>query len=281
VLGAALLLALLCTCASAFDFEKAKRLSPEKRSEYDVIFFNEMMTWNLNSNRYVTDSQKKRKAEFEQMAADGYFPAYAALRLVGIVPAAERNDPEALAMLLAEAKKGEPSSMCAVAVIPTKTALWGSEKKRIDTAREMMVAAARRGHGHCLGSYGGALLRGNISGIGPDRENGMALLLESARQGYYRAASILFNVRMQKVLAKQFDFEDDVEVRRALCWGRLAQQHTNWAGFQLFLEELRNKARPDQSESVLKFALKLDPRTVPITQQAVTPGDCIRIEKEG
>ncbi|MDP1634504.1 MAG: hypothetical protein Q8L69_07455, partial [Gallionellaceae bacterium] len=78
-------------CARAdlppFDHEKAKQLSPEKRREYDVVFFNEVVVWNMNSNRYgkgVNDSLVGRIAEFRRMAGDGYLPAYVALRLLDI-----------------------------------------------------------------------------------------------------------------------------------------------------------------------------------------------------
>lgn len=88
------LCALLPGCARAdfppFDHEKAKQLSPEKRRAYDVIFFNEVVVWNMNSNRYgkgVNDSFVGRIAEFRRMAGDGYLPAYVALRLLDIEPA--------------------------------------------------------------------------------------------------------------------------------------------------------------------------------------------------
>jgi hypothetical protein len=280
---AATLLALLSACSKAdpppFDFERAKRLSGEKRQRFDLVFFNEMATWNEDSHRYGRNSGPGRKAEFERMAADGYFPAYAALRLVGFSPAEERDDAEALRMLLDEANKGDASAMCAVVAIPTKSALWGNEGARLEAARRMMITAAQRGQGHCLGSYGRAMLYGDIPGVPKEPEKGLTLLLESARQGYYRAAQSLFSFRAVKAYKNQFDFSDRKELQRALCWGRLAQQHTNWTRLDLFIEQLHNYAREQDRSDLLELAAGVDPRRVPITQQAVTPDDCIRIEK--
>jgi hypothetical protein len=277
------LLSLGAGCLNAgrppFDSQSTKRLSPEKRSQYDVIFFNEIVNWNVNTNRYVTDSQTKRKAELEQMAADGHLPSYVALRLLDFQGGTQRHDPEALSILLAEARKGDPSAMCALAAIPTRNDLWKDEKERIDTGREMLIAAARAGQGHCMGTYGGALVLGNSPWIPHDPGKGMPLALEAARQGYYSAAYRLFYVRLQKVHKGKFDFSNTAEVRRALCWGRLAQQHTNWSNFHSFLERLAKYTREHDRADLAELATAVDPRRVPITRQAVTANECIQMEE--
>src|SRR5262245_10368806 len=169
-----------------FDYQKAKTLSEERHRQYDVVFFNEIETWNVNSNRYVTDSSIKRRAEFEQMARDGYLPAYAALRLASIWPATEQHDPEALEMLLKEANRGDASAMCAVVVTPIKQSNW--QGKDHAAVKNFMRDSAAKGQGGCMAWYGGALLLGNLPGVAQDRKAAMPLLLESARQGYYVAA---------------------------------------------------------------------------------------------
>ena len=280
---ASLLVALVCGCpegnTAPFDFDKAKNLSPEKRRQYDVVFFNEIAVWDWTSNRYGKNSPAKRKTEFEEMAADGYLPAYVALRLVRFSPKARLNDPEALRMLLDEAKRGDPSAMCAVSAIPSDNSLWPNEKVRIETARQMTIAAAERGQGDCAASYGRAMLHGDIPGIAKNPDKGLSLLLESAREGYYRAAQSLFGVRAVKAYKHQFDFADQAELRKALCWGRLAQQHSNLSRVDLFIEQLEIYAREHRRPDLLALAAPVDPRRVPITQQVVSPNDCIQIEK--
>jgi hypothetical protein len=278
-------LVLLIGCSRAelppFDFEKWKTLSPEKRQQYDVVFFNEMQTWNVNSNRYPPgQSHLERRAEFERMAADGYLPAYVAVRLAGIWPAEERHDPEALQMLLDEAARGDVSAMCAVVVMPIKNSLLTEEDRR-NLGLKMMTTAAQRGHGACMGSYGGALLLGNVPGIRSNAQAAMSLLFESARQGYYVAASRLFYVRQARSFKGEFDFTDRLELERAMCWGRLAEQHTNWAGFSNFLGRLRDHARANNRPDLIEASYRLDPKRVPITERAVKPEDCIRLEKGG
>jgi hypothetical protein len=261
-----------------FDYQKAKMLSEGKRRQYDVIFFNEIETWNLNSNRYVTDSSIKRRAEFERMARDGYLPAYAALRLASIWPATRQHDPEALEMLLREAERGDASAMCAVMVTPMERSSWQGKDAAAITWNFMRDSAAK-GHGGCMAWYGGALLLGNLPNIPQDRKAAMPLLLESARQGYYVAAKRLFGIRYSLALKKAFDFSNAEELERALCWGRLAQQHTNWAGFDWFLGELRDYARKNGRRDLMEQSYRFDPRRVPITQAAVNVEDCIPLEK--
>ena len=129
--------------------------------------------------------------------------------------------------------------------------------------------------------YGGALLLGNLPYIAHDRKAAMPLLLESARQGYYVAAKRLFSIRYLKALQNTFDFTDRPELERALCWGRLAQQHTNWAGLDAFLYTLHEYARAHERPDLVALGDRVDPKRVPITERAVTPDNCIRLEQEG
>ena len=274
----AVLLAFACMAAEPpFDREKANALSPEKRRQYDVVFFNEIVMWNENSNRYRQDGFKERKAEFQRMAADGYLPAYVALRLTNITSGTTTHDPEALQMLLRAAADGDLSATCAVGVIPTEEGLW-PERVRLETSLKMMIAGADKGHLACKARYGGSKLLGVFEEIPVDRAAAMPMLLESAQAGYYIAIKSLFSLRQRQVFKGQFDFSDNAELQRALCWGRLGEQQTNWTGFTYFLEKLRGYARAKNNPGLMAEALRLDPKRVPITQQAVTPTDCIQLE---
>lgn len=275
----------LSSCARAdlppFDYEKAKQLSLEKHREYDVIFFNEVVIWNMNSNRYGSDtgaSNIGRDVEFRRMAGDGYLPAYVALRLLDIVRGNELDDPEALAMLLKAADAGDASAMCAFMAIPFKRSLLPYEKI-VAISRKMEERGLAQNHPACMARKGAQYLLGLEPSVQKDTKAAMPLLLESARQGYYVAEDALFNLRYLKVLKHQFDFTDQRELRRALCWGRLAEQHTNWAGFDDFLGQLKDYARENDRPDLLELSLSYDPRRVPITETVVKPEACIQLEK--
>ncbi|TAN72219.1 MAG: sel1 repeat family protein [Gallionella sp.] len=285
-----LLVPVLCvfmsSCAHAdlppFDYKKAKQLTPEKRREYDVVFFNEVLVWNMNSNRYgpgLMDSNIGRDAEFRRMAGDGYLPAYVALRLLDIVRGSERNDPEAVAMLLKAADEGDASAMCAFGAIPINSLEESSYAERSARGARMVERGFALGHPACMAYRGGDYLSGNVSAIPKNTKAAMPLLLESARQGYYVAARSLFGLRYGKALARQFDFTDLNELKRALCWGRLAEQHTNWASFDYFLGLLKDYVRINDRPDLLALSAPYDPRLVPITQTVVKPETCIQLEQ--
>lgn len=280
------LCALTSGCARAdlppFDYEKAKQLSPEKRSEYDVIFFNEVVVWNMNSNRYgkgINDSYLGRDAEFRHMAEAGYLPAYVALRLLDIVRGNERDDPDAVAMLLKAADAGDASAMCAFEAIPINSLDEASYAERRARGLRMEERGFALGHPACMANRGTSYLFGLDTGVPQDTKAAMPLLLESARHGYYRAAYSLFSLRYGKALAGKFDFADKRELKRALCWGRLAEQHTNWAGFDYFLELLGNYAKTNERPDLVELSYPYAPRRVPITETVVKPEACIQLEQ--
>jgi TPR repeat protein len=265
-----------------FDYEKAKQLSPEKRREYDVIFFNEVAVWNMNSNRYSQAPGApfiERDAEFRRMAADGYLLAYVALRLLDIRRGSERTDPEAVDMLMKAAEEGDASAMCAFGVIPIDPYNERTYAERSARGLQMVERGLALGHPACMASKGIQYLFGKTSGISQNTIFAMPLLFESARQGYYRSANALFSLRYQKSLANQFDFTELFEFKRALCWGRLAEQHTNWAGFDHFLGLLRDYAREYDRPDLVEISRPYDPRLVPITHAVVKPEDCIQLEQ--
>ncbi len=280
------LCAFMSGCAHAdlppFDYEKAKHLSIEKHREYDVIFFNEVVVWNMNSNRYGSrpeDSSIGRDAEFRGMAEAGYLPAYVALRLLDIRRGSERNDPKAVAMLLKAAEAGDASAMCAFAAISINSYEESSYAERSARRLQMVERGFALRHPACMINKAAGYLFGLKPGVSQDLKAAMPLLMESARQGYYGAVSTLFGLRYGKALAQQFDFTDLNEFKRALCWGRLAEQHTNWASFDYFLGLLKDYARINNRPDLLELSAPYDPRLVPITQIVVKPEDCIQLEE--
>ena len=264
-----------------FDYAKAKQLSEDKRRAYDVVFFNEIVIWNKNSNRYGANQKIPgvgRDAEFRRMASNGYLPAYVALRLLDIVRGSERDDPAALAMLLKAANEGDASAMCAFLWMPIKRSMLSYTKSRA-LGLKMEERGLVKKHPACMATRGMENLFGNVPDIPKDTKAGKALLLESARQDYYLAENALFDLRELKALAGKFDFSNKDELKRTLCWGRLAEQHTNWAGFDNFLGLLRDYARSNNRPDLVEMSHPYDPRRVPITQPVVKPEDCIQLEK--
>ena len=279
---ASLLMSLIgCTHVklAQFDEEKAKQLSSEKRSEYDRVFFNEIAIWNMNGHRYgpkPEDSFVGRKNEFKRMAADGYLPAYVALRLLDFERGVELEDKEALNMLLKAADEGDVSAMCAFMAIPFKRTMMPYEEIGA-IAQRLLERDSAKQHPACMPRLTGQYLL-----VEPERMNikvAMPLLLESARQGYYVSERTLFSLRFQKALRQQFDFSEQSELKKALCWGRLAEQHTNHAGLDHFLGLLREYARENNRQDLVEMSYPYDPRRIPIAKIVVKPEDCIELEQ--
>lgn len=265
-----------------FNSARASQLSAEKRRQYDAVFFNEIAIWNMSSNRYGPDvmaSSAARKADFKRMAEDGYLPAYVALRLLNIVRGVELEDKEALDMLVKAAEEGDVSAMCAFVWMPVNRKLLPYEKSKV-LGRQMEARGLAMGHQACMASRGIKYLFGRVPEIPQDTKKAMPLLLESARQGSYVAARSLFDIRNLKALSNQFDFTNQPEFERALCWGRLAEQYTNHAFFDNFLGLLRTYARANDRQDLVEMSYPYDPRRVPILHTVVKPEDCINLEKE-
>lgn len=262
---------------SEFDYEKYKVLSIEKRNAYDVIFFNELETWNLNSTRYSDSDVYGRRNEFKRMADDGYLPAYAALRLIQVIPATLRYDTEAFDMLLKAAEQGDASAMCAVDRMPLISEL---HQYRYDNINKIFYAkkSAELGNGACMALYGRELLLGNAERTKQSREKALPYLFESARLGYYVSFKAFFQKPLIAVLQHQFDFSNEHNVKRAMCWGRLSEQHTSWSFFDSFLSELKDYALKNNRIDLLEMSKAYDPRFVPGTVKVVNPEDCIKLE---
>lgn len=275
-----------------FDYDKYHALSIEKRNAYDVVFFNELETWNMNSTRYPIERYgQERKAEFQKMAADGYLPAYAALRLIQIVPATERYDREAFDMLVKAAEQGDASAMCAIDNMPLEAKL---HEHRMHTTNKLFLTkkSAELGNGACMAYYGRALLLGNVSEIPKDPKKALPLLIESARQGYYVAHQTFFDGPLLQVLnekvdtlsgrldeaSHRFDFSDEKALKKAMCWGRLSEQHTSWAYFDSFIEGLNDYAKANNRADLLEMSKAYSPRFVSGTIKIVNPEDCIKLE---
>lgn len=302
-----------------FDSEKAKQLTPENRREYDVIFANEMDIWDSNSNRYIdeflaTHPQEQAKQigthyqlrheEVSAMAANGYLPAYVALRLFDLRHGRHIEDAGALKMLMNAAAQGDVSAMCVLFVLPFNTAQVDSVPGFREAREQSMAKGAELGHGGCLVTRGARIARHFVKkadGIPPDIilddvDKALPDLFESARQGYYAAHRTLYRIRWMQLEQKNYEVSGPSELERLLCWGRLAQQHANRAFFDSTISELTGylarglpKAeveqfplglRPKISADYLPLIDQYHPRKVPITRKVATPERCIELEHQ-
>lgn len=278
-----------------FDYDKARRLSEERRQQYDVVFFNEVAIWQYNSNRYLSEAQatssrkeqtraagtsyQKRFEEFRAMANDGYVPAYAALRLLNIRRGGQLDDPAALDLLIDYAESGDLSSMCALRAIQLTTVIADKAPRYAEAAARLTEEGAKRGHAACLLTKAAMQIRfvGDWRAV-IDLEKLKPYLLPGAEQGYYRAHRTFYLARAQAADFDEFDFANRKDLLRTLCWGRLAQQHTNWTGFDAFLAKLRRYATSHDRPDLKRLASQYDQEIVPITTHIVQPKDCIRLE---
>lgn len=302
-----------------FDSEKAKKLTLEKRHEYDVIFANEMDIRDSNSNRYIDEflathpeeqakqigsHYQRRYEEVSAMAADGYLPAYVALRLFDIRKGRRIEDVAALKMLMNAGAQGDVSAMCAFFVLPLIATQIDHVPGFREAREQSMQMGAELKHGRCLAVRGHrtAMHVGKEpDGITPsvslaDVDKALPDLFESARQGYYAAHWSLYRIRWMQLQQKDYKVSGPLELERVLCWGRLAQQHANEAGFDSNIRELTGYlARGLPREQVEQFPRGLRPKIppeylplidryhpvkVPITRKVAAPERCIELEHQ-
>lgn len=291
-----LVLAFLCSCAhaspSSFDHDKARQLSPEKRRQFDLVFFNELAIWDLNSNRYAQRAQrgasgstslKERSEEFGAIAKEGFLPAHVALRLFDIEHGRPIHDSKAIDVLIDSAERGDVSSMCAVGLMPPHPSILESKRHKESVAR-LRDRGAHVGHGACLYLKAREFVKPRLNTPDPydwdfDLEAAKPYLLPSAAQGYYHAHRLLFTARSMLSNDGRFDFRNTAEVHRALCWGRLAQQHTNWAFFDVFLVKVRGYARAENRPDLIELISRYDMVRIPISELVVKPQDCVDLEQ--
>ena len=218
------------------------------------------------------------------MAQDGYLPAYVALRVFSFREGTRFADKAALQLLRDAAEKGDVSAMCAM-MLPITLDVVDQTPGFREARERLLQLGAEKGHGACLAVRG-------------SRQRALPDLLEAARQGYFGAHRSLFYIRKTELQDKDFKFSDPLELRRTLCWGRLAQQHTNWVGFDIFLSTLkgilpRNLAPEDveRLDPQRRYRAKVapeylplldayDPGKVPIARKVVTPETCIALEQQ-
>ncbi len=291
-----------CSNVSAFDDAKEEKLTPERRRVLDVIFFNDLATANTNTNRYITeeearnpallaakpgDPMRRRVDELREMAAEGYFPAYAALALFRGSYEELARDKSFFAGLRAKADKGDLSSTCFLGAVTIAAEAEQASPGLLQNLDTYLQRGAGAGHGACLAWR--AKRKWSLSALDP----GASLsskhrladelkpdLLESARQGYFFAQWTLFDIHRTFIAAKNYQ-ATALEIERALCWGRLAQQHSNFATVESLTSFLRTGPSPKADRSLFPMIDSYRSSVVPITRKIATPEKCLLLEEQG
>lgn len=249
----------------------ASKLPPEKVREYDRIFFNEMEVWNKNSQDH---DFRSRERLFREMARDGYEVAGVALEIFKPTRGVVVTSLPAYEKLRSLADAGNASAMC---FLPFAYAKMDRDKipYRFEDEVKYVERGARMGHPNCR--YAIATFYGGGGwGYPRDLEKALAMIREVALEGYYVAHVSMFN----DYRTDERRFSDLVIVRRALCWGRLAEQHTNWALFDHYLNDLRAAARAAGRDDLFALGISWDQRIAPTGPRSVTAKDCIAVEQE-
>jgi hypothetical protein len=181
-----------------FDPAAARKLSPEKRREYDVRFFNEMFM----KDHHPTDP---RYQLFRKMADEGFEVAHLALRLFDIRLGGARYRPEAWPRLKALVGEGDLSAVC----LHAKYAYVFEPKLDQRVVFEAVRRVAEAGHPHCSGIYAQYFRTGKL--VVPNSQQYIAWETKAAKDG---------DLAAQLTLASLYASGDSVGIDLALarCW---------------------------------------------------------------
>lgn len=201
-----------------FDPAKAPDLSPEKRREYDVRFFNEM---SLRREHPL----EPRYQLFREMAEDGFEVAHLALRLYDIRHSdGTLRDPQAVKRLKALAAGGDLSAKCFYGMFASKAEHPNFDRMGI---LPYIIDAGDGGHPYCTGAFA-SFLRGD--GPLPSRYEEWIRIQKDPAKRIVRAleleerAARAGDLRSQSSLALSFRLGKKVplDYGRARCWAAIA-----------------------------------------------------------
>lgn len=275
-----------CSQPPAHGSTKTSLLTEEKRRELDVLLANELDTWNENSVRCEYDQNKPgapakcREAFFHELANEGYEMADIASKLFKPTKGVIVDDRKTFERLTLLAKQGDKSALCFAQPIATALRNAGFTYDP-EQAIKYTKQGKQLGLSLCAQSEYTLYLFGYIkAGYPKDANLAQRRLVEAASAGLYYAQT--------KLLAdyKQEGFGDLHTIRKALCWGRLAQNHSSWAFFQDYIRDLVAAARDknDQSKIVRpeleQLANDWSLRNTPYANKPTTPHECRQIEEE-
>ena len=267
---------------SAYDPAKASLLSEEKRREYDVLLANELDTWNTNStrcNRNAYVFPGCRAAFFQQLAADGYEIADIVAQIYFPEQGEIKQNRKAYERLHQLAEAGDKSALCFAPYVFGKM----GEKKGWPYTGESEARFTRRGM-----ELGLPLCAVNefydywsgTNGYPQDHQMAHQRLLQAAKAGLY------FGQERLHVHYGREGLGNLQTIRKALCWGRLADQHSPSVRANVYADSLRSAAwdptdgRKLVRPEFMQLAEEWDSRSTPHQVKKTTIEDCIQIEEE-
>ena len=274
------------SASSAYDASKSAQLTEEKRREYDILLANELATYNTNTTRCGIDmadlsfSYKCREDFFRQLAADGYEIADIVSRIYYPREGRIKSNRAAYERLHELAEAGDKSALCFAPFVFSQmrdTEAWPytRETEAVYTKRGMALNLPI-----CALNESGAYWFG-VNGYPKDSELSHQRLFAAAKAGLYSAQKYLF------LEYSKMDIGNLHTVRKALCWARLGDQHSNVLGFDTYTLLLREAASksgdPDYKKAPLGLwglVKKWDPRSTPHSEMPITTKDCTNIEEE-
>ncbi|WP_301101734.1 hypothetical protein [Propionivibrio sp.] len=271
------------TAPSAYNPAKASLLSEEKRREYDIQLANELATWNTNTTRCNRDAYTDpdcRENFFRQLAADGYEIADIVSQIYFPKQGVIKQNLEAYERLHQLAEAGDKSALC---FAPYVLGRMGEKKTVWPYTGEREAKYTRRGVALglplCAINEFYAYWNG-VNGYPKDHQMAHQRLLDAAKAGLFFA---------QMNLSYDYEkegFSDLHTIRKALCWGRLADQHSPSSGLWSYANSLRLAAwDPNDRQKLLhpefmQLAKEWDPAATPHHIKHATIEECIQLEEK-
>lgn len=252
-----------------FDQEKAKTLSPEKRTEYDRLLFNELTYRARGSRRHTIDT---REAEWLAMAADGHELSYLTLTTVTAGSGYAPHEPEkAYARLEELIQAGDAGAMCLY-----YWAVLNWQDPYYEQAKVYLQRGSDLGHPECQRQFAILLtpnvdkdLKGNLP---TNDQKAFQLLIASASKGY-GAPHYLY------LYFKDRGLSEAANVERAYCWATVFYDNFEQDGRNdrfrteaMFLEGVREYAETHNRPDLTKLSEQLA-TTRPTLQQCLALGD--------
>lgn len=298
-----------CGNSSAYDASKAEQLTEEQRREMDVLLANELATFNTLSTRCGVDHIdgpygaygpfKCRINFINELASQGYEMADIALKLYAPTRGEMTADLDAYQRLHDLAASGDQSAMCFAPFVIRDLGSYSHQFDELDWPYSFSseLKYAKQGADRGLPVCAFVVARTHQNGYLPtnfERFHHYALI--AAKGGVYLGQKYLMvmykNQFASDVAAREGYYYDEsidlLRLRKALCWGRLAQRHSVSAEHASFVTGLRSLySRDNQNDrsriiypELIELANKWSLRTNPHKTFPVTINDCMKIEEE-
>jgi hypothetical protein len=200
----------------------------------EIEFYNELWTWDQSTKKYPRfEDFPQRAIDIKGLGDRGFLPAQAASKLLDFRSAIFRYDKEAWENLHTQAKSGDDSAACVLAV------LWGRQpidEIPLDMQSDLLPLVqrgSRRKQPVCMDLESTHYKLGRY-GYTKELYKARELLLEAAQSGYSSA---------QIGLSHQTTWPDEdpnnmSQIEASICWLALADRHAH-GSFGAYLGGLR------------------------------------------